>query len=242
MPTEARNTTGRCDELALILHVLTMSANVCDRRKVRDLRGLEAFCRGPWRDRFEIVKAGSMPDRSLGMVCALRANGLVWANGAPQAHDIFAFVLGLPPNYPVAIPSVRFLDPVPWSPHVVHADFLPPLNGLPAEFQEYVRQGHGHCCYLRTFQWTPDAATHTLATVAWQISRILTLSKSWAEVNSLNLVARDHALRLAREGAVPLGAPLPCPTAPPDAAAADDEDGEDPDVEWEGSEAAGSRT
>ena len=107
------------------------------------------------------------------------------------------------------MPHVKFA-PAPFNPHVIHQGFLPERRGLPAELYTYVdQQGDGHTCYLRGSQWSLDGST--LALVVWQISRIVTLTAFHGESVSLNTAARDHALRLAEEGRLPLGPALPPP-------------------------------
>ncbi len=193
-----------------IIERLLASENVCDNRKGNDLNELLILSHKRWRDMFHILRVGSTPEGALAVVCRLQATGLIWSGGQAVRHDSFHCVVGITNSYPLSMPSVQFLEPVPWCGHVVHKDFLPEVSTLSAQWHEYLRQGHGRCCYLRSSQWSP--ATGTLAIVLWQVSRLVTLSKEWAESVSLNPAARDYALRLIREdGRLPLGESLPYP-------------------------------
>ena len=165
-----------------------------------------------WANRFEILGFGGRPDGALSMLCRLRATGLIW-QGEPGPHDTFTFTVDIPRYYPLSPPGIRFVEPVPFCPHVVHEQFLPAMEHVPPEFQAYLRAGgHGNCCYLRSSQWSSDPATHDLAIVVWQLSRVVTLGKAVGEVQSLNPRARDHALRLAQADRLPLGKSLPYPS------------------------------
>jgi len=190
---------------------LLASKNGSDRRKGNDFSTLMNLGLGQWQGRFELLGFASGPRRYLAGICAMQADGLVWSAGQPTPNSTWLFTIGVAPNYPKIMPVVGFQRPMCWCPHVVHRDFLPRADGLPPELQEYLREGEGHCCYMRSEDWAADAATHNLAIVVWQVSRILTLSKWWGEVNSLNKAARDHALRLKEEGRLPLGRPLAMP-------------------------------
>jgi hypothetical protein len=116
----------------------------------------------------------------------------------------------VPHSYPLSVPAVRFTGAVPHCPHIVHASFLSNTAGMPSELQQFLRLGHGYCCYIRAAQWSSDIS-YCLALVIWQVSRILVLDKVFGEAVSLNASARDCALRLREEGKTPLGLPLPHP-------------------------------
>ena len=205
-------------ETGAVLRGLEQSPNVCDQRKLHDLLQLQALGAGMWHGVCGLLCFAPAADRCLLAICGLRVAGEVWSPVESRPVPCREWVLGLaiPHRYPLSGPGVLFLPPaVPFNSHVVHASF-PAATDLSAELQEFMRNGHGHCCYLRKAEWSRDAATHTLAAVVWQVSRILTLSKIYAEANSLNRAARDHALRLTAAGQTPLGPALPCPyQAPP---------------------------
>jgi hypothetical protein len=193
----------------LIIDALGASANACDQRKSVDLGELLALGDGVWRGRFALTGFQQGPERSLVALCQLRTPGLVWSGNRAVEHDDFHFALCIPHRYPLAMPIVRFLPPIPYSPHVVLAAHLPEMTGLPASLQEYIRAGEGNCCFMLSSQW--DARRSTLAMVVFQISRVVSFTKIHGEVSSLNHVARDTALRLQREGRLPLGMCLPYP-------------------------------
>jgi len=193
-----------------IIERLTASENVCDNRRGADLQELLTLSRGPWRERFEILRFASMEEGALAVVCRLSVTGLVCRDGQPVRHGAFVCALGIPNSYPLAPPTVQFLGTIPWCGHVVHKDFLPEVSQLPPFLQEYLRQGHGRCCYVRSSQWRADVGT--LAIALWQVSRLVSFDKTRGEVASLNPMARDYARRLAEDGgSVPLGPPLPYP-------------------------------
>jgi len=208
MRTSAKQNSNT--KIQKIVKQLLASENVCDQRKGRDLQQLLQLSQGSWRSRFEVLGARTTTDRSLVILCRLQVVGLIWSGDKPVSNNTFICALGIPNNYPLSKPWVKFLGQIPWCCHVVHRDFVPDSKGLPANLQEYLRQGAGNCCYTRTSQWTPSV---TLAIVIWQVSRLLTFSKVWGEAGSLNLAARDYALRTAKEGKIrlPLGEPLAYP-------------------------------
>jgi len=194
-----------------VIRQLLASDSVCDLRKGNDLARLHTLSQGPWAGRFAFLGFGGNPDGSFTMLCRVHTTGLVW-QGEALPHDVFTFAAVISRYYPLSLPRIKFADPVPYCPHVVHKEFLPPMAHVPTEFQEYVRKGgHGNCCYLRASQWSSDSATHNLAVVAWQVSRVLTLGKAFGEAQSLNPAARDHARRLAEDHRLPLGDSLPYP-------------------------------
>lgn len=202
------------------------SANTSDQRKGHDLAVLRRLAAGLWAGRFAVPACGSGPGRELVLLCRMGATGLIWSGERAVRHDDFAFAMLVPHTYPLAMPQVRFVQVVPFNPHVVHREHLPALGHLSAELQAYLRQGHdGVCCYLRSAQWSPDTSCN-LALVVWQVSRILTGKARHGEVNSLNPAARDEMLRLAEEKKLPLGDPLAYPHEE-DAA----EEGETPEAE-----------
>jgi hypothetical protein len=207
------------------------------------LEDLRAQALGRWRSRVEVL--GLMPGegRSLIVVVRIGAMGQIWSAGRAAACDSFVLALAIPHSYPLQMPVVRFVRPIPFNPHVVHAGHLPMLASLPPELRDYIRDGEGHCCYLKSSQWRPGR-TCDLSMVVWMVSRILTLERTYGEAGSLNPVARDAAFRLAETKALPLGEPLPYPhelSAGDPAAPApqnsrqsppDDESEEDEDIEW----------
>lgn len=192
-----------------IIDQLLRSENVCDERKGSDLKQLVQLMEGRWAGRFNILRTAGTLERSLLIVCRLGVSGLIWAGNRPIPNDDFVCTAAIPNYYPLSQPDVRFIGKIPWCCHVVHKDFLPNTTELPADLHEYLRQGDGNCCYMRSSQWSPSA---TLALVFWQVSRLLTFGKSQGEAGSLNPAARDHMLRLTRQGdQLPLGDPLPYP-------------------------------
>lgn len=220
------------------------SPNLIDQRKGRDLEELAALGRGAWKDRFQVLRCGSGPERSLIVVAAVLARGLVWEGNRPRPHDAFVLALIVPHTYPLSPVEVRFLDggaagagvTVPFNPHVVHRDHPPDMTGLPPDLQAHLRDGHGACCYVRHSQWSADAS-NSLAAVVWQVSRVLT-GLVFGEAHSLNPSARDVMLRMGAEGRLPLGPALPYPHAGselPAAAEASAAAGgaEDADIQWQ---------
>lgn len=193
-----------------IMRRLLQAENPCDQRKGRDLGILLRLLAERWRQQVCILGAYPGDDGSLGLVFCLQVKGLVWGNDIPVVRDTFEFVLGIPRNYPLILPSVQFVGLIPYNPHVVHPEFIPSTVGLPTELQVYARQGAGCCCFLRHTQWHTDLS-HNLALVLWQVSRILTLNKVFGEARSLNQAARDYVIHLQREDRLPLGPPLPLP-------------------------------
>jgi hypothetical protein len=229
---------GRLLSLQAVIESCLASANACDQRKGHDLSHLLAMQTGLWSGRFVVEGLFGLPSLALAVLCRLRVNGLVWEDGGPRPHEVFRLVLLISHNYPLLVPGARFVDEVPYCPHVVHGSFLPDTAGIPSELQTYIRMGQGNCCFLRTAQWSSDLSCN-LALVVWQISRILTFDKVFGEAGSLNASARDFAIRLRETGTAPLGSPLPHPDRSHglglDAARAWDENGQsgcDNDIEW----------
>ena len=177
---------------------LLASANVCDRRKGRDLGGLLALSQGLWKGRVRIEGLASGPARSLVVISSLEGTrSLLWA-GEPRCHDRWRVALSILHDYPLSRPEAAFLKPLPFNPHVVHGAFAPSVAGLPPELQVYVRNASfGACCYLSSDQW--------------RISRLLA-GPVRAEDVSLNRTARDFLLRSG--DTLDLGPPLPCPPGP----------------------------
>ena len=190
---------------------LAATGNACDERKARDLLRLAELSAGAWSGRLLVEGLSAGPGRSLDLSCQLKSPGLAW-QGEPRPHDAWTLSLSLPHHYPLAQPEVRFVGAVPYNPHVVHRDFVPEDREVPAEFRAFVsacRSGYdGGCCYLRGSQWS-SALSFDLALVLWQTSRILCGGCLYAERGALNLHGRDYYLRLAGEGGLPLGEPLP---------------------------------
>ncbi|MBN2564803.1 MAG: hypothetical protein JXB46_03750 [Candidatus Eisenbacteria bacterium] len=227
-------------DLGGVVARLKASPNVCDQRKGRDVEALMALAQGKWSSRFSLVRAFPGPQRSLTLLCELVISGLVWRN-QPEPHSDWLIALGLPWNYPLAMPGAGFLRDVPYNPHVSHRAFALEPRGLSAELHRYVeelRSGRdGGICFVRASQWTADS-TRDLALLIWQISRILSGNVLYGEAAALNHSARDHYLRLKQEGKLPLGPSLPFPHengslqghfAEQAHAAVSDED---PDIEW----------
>jgi hypothetical protein len=187
------------------------SPNACDQRKGADLDHLAAQARHGWDRRFAIEGFAAAARLSLTALCRLHVHGLASLNGRVGPQECFRFALAIPHRYPLSLPVVKFVGDIPYSPHVVHRDFMPESAGLPPELQEYLRMGEGYCCYLRSSQWSIDLSSN-LALVVWQVSRLLTLDKVFGEMGSLNPSARDYALRLRDEGKTPLGPSLPYPS------------------------------
>jgi hypothetical protein len=159
--------------------------------------------------------------------------GLLLSGDQPVLHHRWKVLIYLPPHYPYERPEVRFeIGTVPYNPHVLHRDSVIDEESLPremAQFLDAMRRGQeGWTCYATS--WSP-LATHDLALLVWQLGRILG-GHVFGEKYSLNNAARDHYLRMAAEGRLPLGPPLPLPrTFEGPEAAADLVDGEDEDVE-----------
>ncbi len=186
------------------------SKNVCDIRKAHDLEHVRELATGLWKDRLIVEGLFGTPDLSLAIICRLRVMGLIWNAGRAVPRDSFRLLLLMPHNYPLSIPRVQFVTEIPFCPHVVHASFLPPVAGLPADLQTYLRMGQGQCCFVRAGQWSRDPDCDS-ATVLWQVSRILCLDVMFGEKGSLNASARETAIRMRDEGKTPLGLPLPLP-------------------------------
>jgi hypothetical protein len=210
------------------------SDNPSDRRKGRDLGQLAVLDRGVWSDRFALLGARPGSRRSLDVLVAVRAAGLIW-NGAVEDCDTFQFLLGIANNYPMAAPAVVFANgPMPYHPNVLHRDFRPDVRGLPAELQQLVNDERaGACCYSMQADWTPDL-DRSLATVVRHVSRLLVGAKLRGEEYALNTHARDHYLKLKDQGRLPLGPALPLPDVTGNLSAlAGSEDETDEDaVEW----------
>jgi hypothetical protein len=192
-PEVARNPGPEIED---VIGRLLASTNACDNRKGIDLRELLTLSRGRWRNRLEILQLGSTPERALVTVCRLQLAGLGWSDGQPTRQDSFVCAVSIPSCYPLSLPGAQFLGAIPWCGHVVHKDFLPEESRLPSHLQEYLRLGHGKCCYMRSSQWMPDACT--LAIVLWQVSRLVTLEKSYGEPASLNPTGRGERPIAAR--------------------------------------------
>ena len=221
-----------------VIQSLLQSEDVRDERKALDIQYLDSLSKGQWRERFEVIDFAHAQARALAVICLLRTAGLVWAGNGPARQDAFVFALVLPHTYPLSPPTVRFLKTVPWCCHVVHESFLPEAADLPPDLQAYLREGHGHCCFMKGNEWTSDVAVNNLATVVRQVSRIVSLATWHGELNSLNPTALDHAQRMRKRGELPLGPALPYPRedggqdAAGDGAAPDGDGVEEEAVEW----------
>jgi len=238
MTTDAAKRLAETPErLSRVIATYLDSARASDQRKGRDLDRLRQLGRAAWRERFQLLDIRSQPDRTVVVLCGLRAEGLVWDGTRPQRRGAFAFGLLVPPTYPLSPPGVQFIPPaIPFHPHVIHPDHLPVVEDLPDDLQPYGRDGRaGLCCYARPGQWSADLS-FTLALVVWHVSRLLT-GKVFPESISLNNVARDEMLRLSAAGELPFGDPLPYPhegdaadAQPPAQSPIDGAD--DEDIEW----------
>lgn len=220
-----------------VIRGLIASPNACDRRKARDVQGLVQLSTGAWAGRFALAGAVAQPDGTLHIIAQLTVRGLLW-NGKPQAHEQWLLALGMRPNYPLTMPGARFLNIVPYNPHVAHRAFVPEEHGLPADLQQFIqalRMGQdGGCCYARATEWSP-AITHDLALATWQLSRVLTGTQIFGESGALNRDACDHYLSLGDQGLLPLGPALSIPHTDEAGAVAELQaraEAEDPDVEW----------
>jgi len=202
-----------------VIRPLMESDNPSDRRKGRDLMQLVALEEGAWSQRMALLGARPGYRRSLDVLVAIRAAGLIWV-GSPEDCDTFQMMLGISNNYPMAAPAVMFVSgPTPYHPNVLHRDFRPDTRGLPAELQQLVNdEREGACCYAMASEWTPDL-DHSLATVVRHVSRLLVGAKLRGEEYALNTHARDHYLKLKQEGRLSLGPALPLPDVPGDLAA-----------------------
>ena len=234
-----------------VVRNLVASPNVCDRRKARDVQALVQLSTGPWAGRFALAGAVAQPDGTLHIIARLTVRGLIW-NGEPQGHEpkyprespkissntLWLLALAMRPNYPLTMPAARFLNIVPYNPHVAHRAFVPEEHGLPADLQQFIhalRMGQdGGCCFARATEWSP-AITHDLALATWQVSRVLTGAHIFGESGALNRDACDHYLSLGEQGLLPLGPALSIPHTDEAGAVAELQaraDAEDPDVEW----------
>jgi hypothetical protein len=207
------NREGENQKAQLIREVterLAASGNVCDQRKGRDLEELLELSETIWRDRFSLEGFLSGARRMLLAVCTFTGvRSFIW-EGKPGMAERFRFVIGMTPDYPLSLPAIKFQEPIPYSPHVVHPAFLPDdLAGLSGELQEYLRNGRGCMCYVHSQQWSPT--TDSLAIACWEASRILA-GRFHAEAGSLNQSARDFMLR--GEAGDRMGPSLPYPRTP----------------------------
>ncbi|GIW89856.1 MAG: hypothetical protein KatS3mg109_0288 [Pirellulaceae bacterium] len=191
------------------------SPNVCDQRKGRDLARLLALSDTAWHDRLALQAAVPLPDRcTLGLVANLTVTSLAWRSGQPVEHSSWKLLVAVEPYYPLAMPAVRFVDEVPYNPHVLHREHLPDEATLAPPLRLFiaaVRQGYdGGCCYLESSHWqtTPE---FDLAFVIWQVSRVLAGVGVRAEPGALNQHACDYFMHLADQKRLPLGPPLPPP-------------------------------
>jgi hypothetical protein len=220
--------------LAQVVAALGPSKNVQDIRKARDLEVLGRVAGNLWKGRCIVRGVGAGEQGALAVALSLSGvAGLVLRGDQPEPNDVWDLLVYLRPQYPFARPEVRFESgTVPFNPHVLHRDSIIDEESLPREmvhFLEAMRGGQeGLTCYAA--DW-PPLATHDLALLVWQVSRILG-GRVFGEKYSLNNAARDFYLRLAAEGRLPLGPPLPLPsTFEGPRAIAEAVDGEDEDVE-----------
>ena len=223
--------------LPLVQQMLLQSPNAGDRRKGRDLAQLAELEAGQWAGLFRLRGARPGPQRTLCILADLHVCGLVWDGTAPRIHNDWQLLLGVLHSYPLAEPAAAFSGaPTPFNPHVLDKNFAPQASGLAPEMRRFLTAAHdGACCWTVASQWRPTLS-YTLALVVRQVSRILTGSLLYCEKYSLNDLANDHYLVLAREGRLPLGPSLPVPRDPgTPAPQALDGDDEDPIAWYEGS-------
>ena len=135
-------------------------------------------------------------------------------------------------------PDVRFLDPIPFTPHVIHPSC--PINEaeLSQELLGYLerirRQEAGWCCYVRANAWLPTVE-YDLALCLYLVSGILSGARVWGERGSLNPLALQWFQRERMQ--LPLGDPLPFPHSDATGAALQPTTDEDEDpIAWEESE------
>lgn len=210
-----KNGKGEAQTVDQALGRLLESKSACDKRKAVDLEELLRLSQGQWKGRFAVLGMASGARGSLLVICGLKGTrGLVWT-GEAREIDAFQLAVAIPSRYPLSMPQLQFIGKAPFSPHVVHPDFLPDAAGLPPELRGYARQGVGYCCYLEAKQW--NAARMSLATAVWQASRIVG-GRIHAEKGSLNNSARDYMLRMRKSAqGLDLGPPLSYPTPKPGA-------------------------
>jgi len=191
------------------------SPNPQQQRFGRDLSRLCGLTsrQGPWADRCHLLGLKGTEEGSVCLLVNLRVAGLVWDGNQPQLHTRgFVVALYVPAAYPHVKPSVRLLEPIAYSPHVLHP--CSPLDeaSVPAElfgFLEQIRrQEMGWCCYIRSSIWTP-AAEFDLALCLYLVSGIITGARVWGERASLNRSALNWFQR--EKARLPLGNPLPFP-------------------------------
>lgn len=190
--------------------VLAESSNPRDSREGTEIDLLEP-CPDEWRGRFAL-RGGTSARGGLGLLMDLVADGAIWTPNGPSPHRDWQMLIIFPDHYPISQASVLFVDPVPFQTNTCHRDCLPDAARLDPEYHEFVRRGHGSCCYMSRSDWSTDFTTHNLALVVWQLSRLITYSTFRGEGRAtLNSKAFDHAMRLRDQGRLPLGPPLPFP-------------------------------
>jgi hypothetical protein len=200
-----------------VLDRLGGASSVWDQRKGRDIGLLLAETRGAWAGRVSLAGAFGGPQNLLFLAIHLVVDGLIWTGSRPAPNSRWALVMGLPDNYPLFRPVVRFTGTVPYCPHVAHAAFPPDEADLPPELRRYaelLRQGQdGGCCYCLASEWTGDTA-HDLVLVLNQVARMVCGARFHGEGDgALNAHAAEHFVRHAEH--FPLGPALPFSGAEP---------------------------
>jgi hypothetical protein len=211
-----------------VLGRLGEASSVWDRRKRRDIELLLEETRGSWAGRVTLAGAFAGPQNMLFLAVPLVVDGLAWTGSKPARNNQWLAIMGLPHDYPLFRPVVRFTGTVPYCPHVAHAAFPPDEAGLPPELRRYaelLRQGQdGGCCYCLAHEWTADTA-HDLRLVLSQVARMVCGARFHGEgEGALNTHAAEHFVRHAEQ--FPLGPALPFLGAEP---AGSEED----EIEWE---------
>jgi len=216
-------------DLNAALRVLSASARASDRRKARDLAHLRDTTRGLWRGRVSLVDSAYWREGTLFVVFELAVRGLILCGGEIRENRRFLGVVIIPERYPLAQPSLRFVEPLPISPHVVNsAHSVPNRDDLPAVLRAFVELGDGLACWAREAQWSASS-DHTLAEALWQAARLVTLNAVNFAEPPLNPAALELARRMRDEHRLPLEECLPYPVVP---GAAPAMPASDEDIEW----------
>lgn len=215
------------------VRALFASPQKLDKRKARDLNHLHETTGGLWSGRVQLFGHVLLAGHDLLLPVDLRVKGLVWRAGQLHEHIGFTALLVVGCMYPLEAPQVRFLPPIPVSPHVVntaHAQVA--QGGLPPALQLFLEAGDGIACWAREGQWSATAE-HTLAEVIWQTSRLVVMAACDFGEPPLNPAALAEAQRLRKQNRLPLETPLAYP-APPGGPRTAMPAQPDDDVEWLG--------
>jgi hypothetical protein len=221
----------------LLAQRLARSTNPGQLALAYDLRQLGALTRGAWRDRVEIPRVVPGKDGTIVIHTRLKGvNGLVRSGAQILPHDCWQALLVVPPSFAHAMPLWRFVgDWLPFAPHVLPRAATLNERDLPApllRFLEALRSREaGWTCVLD--HWTPMRRTHNLSIFLWQCSRLICgASRFVGEEASLDPLARDHFIRLAEAGKLPLGPPLSYPGFADDTAAGTGSLDEEDIIDW----------